>query len=69
MGDARPVVAARTSNPKGGRPHVPDRAALTGNIFARKSGIPLQMRPYELGCGRGVSCWRRLRDWQQAGEG
>jgi hypothetical protein len=21
----------------------------------------------ELGCGRGVTCWRRLRDWQQAG--
>ena len=21
----------------------------------------------ELGCGSGVTCWRRLRDWQQAG--
>jgi len=21
----------------------------------------------EMGCGSGVSCWRRLRDWQEAG--
>jgi len=25
------------------------------------------MLPQELGCGSGMSCWRRLRDWQQAG--
>jgi transposase len=23
--------------------------------------------PIELGCGSGVTCWRRLRDWTQAG--
>ena len=23
--------------------------------------------PLEMGGGSGVSCWRRLRDWQQAG--
>ncbi len=23
--------------------------------------------PQELGCGSGMTCWRRLRDWQQAG--
>jgi transposase len=21
----------------------------------------------EMGCGSGMTCWRRLRDWQQAG--
>ena len=26
-----------------------------------------QMLPQELGCGSGMTCWRRLRDWQQAG--
>jgi len=26
-----------------------------------------EMLPHELGCGSGMSCWRRLRDWQQAG--
>jgi transposase len=25
------------------------------------------MLPQELGCGSGMSCWRRLRDWQLAG--
>jgi transposase len=25
------------------------------------------MLPQELGCGSGMTCWRRVRDWQQAG--
>lgn len=25
------------------------------------------MLPKELGCGSGMSCWRRLRAWQEAG--
>ena len=25
------------------------------------------MLPQELGCGSGMTCWRRLRDWQAAG--
>jgi transposase len=25
------------------------------------------MLPQELGCGSGMTCWRRLRDWQLAG--
>ena len=32
-----------------------------------KSGIPWEMLPQEMGCGSGVTCWRRLREWQQAG--
>lgn len=32
-----------------------------------RSGIPWEMPPKELGCGSGVSCWRRLCDWQAAG--
>jgi transposase len=53
--------------PKDGRPRVPDRAALTGIIFVLKSGIPWELLPQEMGCGSGVTCWRRLRDWQAAG--
>jgi transposase len=53
--------------PKGGRPRVSDHAALTGMIFVLKSGIPWEMLPQEMGCGSGVTCWSRLRDWQQAG--
>src|SRR5215208_5445557 len=52
---------------KGGRPRVPDRAVLTGVLFVLTSGIPWEMLPREMGCGSGVTCWRRLRDWQKRG--
>jgi transposase len=32
-----------------------------------KAGIPKEYLPQELGCGSGMTGWRRLRDWQQAG--
>jgi len=50
-----------------GRPRVPDRAALTGIIFVLISGTPWEYLPREMACGSGMTCWRRLRDWQQAG--
>ena len=62
-----PLLPAETPKPKGGRPRISDRAALTGIIFVLKSGIPWEMLPPEMGCGSGVTCWRRLRDWQAAG--
>ena len=62
-----PLLPSEPPKPKGGRPRVPDRAALTGIIFVLKSGIPWEMLPREMGCGSGVTCWRRLRDWQEAG--
>src|SRR5690242_17282431 len=62
-----PLLPPRPPRPKGGRPPVEDRAALTGIIFVLKSGIPWEMLPQEMGCGSGMTCWRRLRDWQQAG--
>lgn len=36
-------------------------------LFVLRSGIPWQMLPQELGCGSGMTCWRRLRDWQAEG--
>lgn len=50
-----------------GRKPIPDRAALTGIVFVLRSGIPWQMLPQEMGCGSGMTCWRRLRAWQKAG--
>src|SRR5260370_40919316 len=59
-----PILARR---PQGGGARVSDRACLTGIVFVLRSGIPWQMLPQELGCGSGMTCWRRLRDWQRAG--
>lgn len=62
-----PLLPAEPPKPKGGRPRVPDRACLTGILFVLKTGIPWEDLPVEMGCGSGVTCWRRLRDWQDAG--
>ncbi len=62
-----PLLPPERPKPKGGRPRIADRAVLTGIVFVLQSGIPWEMLPQELGCGSGMSCWRRLRDWQRAG--
>jgi transposase len=62
-----PLLPASPPRPNGGRPRIPDRACLTGILFVLRSGIPWQMLPKELECGSGMTCWRRLRDWQQEG--
>ncbi len=62
-----PLLPKEPPKPKGGRPRVEDRAVLTGIVFVLKSGIPWEMLPKGVGRGSGSTCWRRLRDWQEAG--
>jgi transposase len=50
-----------------GRKPLDDRKALTGILFVLKTGIPWEDLPMEMGCGCGMTCWRRLYAWQQAG--
>ena len=50
-----------------GRKPIDNRRALTGILFVLRSGIPWEMLPKEMGCGSGMTCWRRLKAWQEAG--
>ena len=62
-----PLLPRYRPSPKGGRPRVPDRAALAGIIYVLRTGTAWTLLPQELGCGSGVTCWRRLDAWQRRG--
>jgi transposase len=61
-----PVVVPRRSD-RPGRPRLDDRKALCGILFVLYTAIPWEFLPQELGFGSGMTCWRRLRDWNEAG--
>lgn len=50
-----------------GRKPLDDRAVLSGILFVLHTGIAWEHLPQELGFGSGMTCWRRLRAWQEAG--
>jgi transposase len=50
-----------------GRKRLDNRRVLTGILFILQTGLPWDWLPKEMGCGSGMTCWRRARDWQQAG--
>lgn len=60
-----PVKERRFRHP--GRKRLSDRQVLTGILYVLKTGIPWSYLPQEMNCGSGVSCWRRLREWHEAG--
>ena len=61
-----PLLPKQPPKPKGGRPRVDDRDALSGILFVLKTPIPWEMLPQEMGCGSGMTCWRRLKEWHAA---
>lgn len=63
-----PLIPERTRRQRyPGRKALDDRAVLTGILVVLARGIGFERLPKELGFGSGMTCWRRLRDWQQAG--
>ena len=62
-----PLLPKEPPKSHGGRPRVPTRAVLTGILFVLKSGISWELMPAKLGCGSGMTCWRRLLPVPQAG--
>ena len=62
-----PFLPRRRPSPQGGRRPVSDRQCLIGILFVLRSGIPWEMLPQEMGCGSGVTCWRRFHAWTRAG--
>jgi transposase len=59
-----PVIERRYQYP--GRRRIDDRRCLEGILFVLFTGLPWSAVPAELGVS-GVTCWRRLQEWQQAG--
>src|SRR5205814_7222800 len=62
-----PLLPRHEPSEKGGRPRLDDRKALTGILFVLKTGLPWEDLPAEMNCGSGMSCWRRLAEWQANG--
>src|SRR6187397_2750975 len=62
-----PVLPKWSTIPRGGQPRLDDRKALTGILFVLKTGLPWEDLPVEMGCGCGMTCWRRLSAWHHAG--
>lgn len=65
----QPLIPAFTPSTRGGPRclKVSDDAALNGILFVLHTGIPWEDLPQSLGWGSGMTCWRRLRDWNAAG--
>jgi transposase len=60
-----PEVARRRR--RTGRRRRDDRAVLEGILHVLATGIAWRELPQDLDCGSGVTCWRRLREWVEAG--
>lgn len=60
-----PKVERRPRYP--GRKRHPDRLVFQGILFVLHTGIAWEHLPQELGFGSGMTCWRRLAEWTQAG--
>jgi transposase len=61
-----PLLPPWPDRSPGPRP-VPDRQCLQGVLFVLYTSIGWEDLPQELGFGSGMTCWRRLKRWTDAG--
>lgn len=61
-----PLLPVKPAGTPGPAQHDP-RLVVQGILFVLITGIGWEDLPQELGFGSGMTCWRRLRDWQAAG--
>ena len=62
-----PLLPPEPAKRRGGRPRIPNRDVLRGILFVLSTGLPWEYLPPEMGCGSGMTCWRRLKEWRAAG--
>jgi transposase len=66
--EVEPLIPVRQRRHRhSGRKALPDRLVLNGILHVLHTGIAWEDLPQEYGYRSGVTCWRRLRDWQRAG--
>ncbi|WP_416371140.1 transposase [Streptomyces sp. MB09-01] len=63
----KPLLPVPGPKLKHGRPRVPDRQALCGISFILRTGLQWEYLPQEPGFESGMTCWRRLEAWNEAG--
>lgn len=63
----QPLLPLHHPQRKGGRPRASDRACLRGIVFVLKTGIQWEELPREVFGVSGMTCWRRLHEWHEAG--
>ncbi len=62
-----PLIPPKPKQPKGGGSWKDDRLVLNGIIYVLLTGIAWKHLPKRLGWGSGVTAWRRMKAWQEAG--
>ncbi len=61
----QPLLPHKPPHPKGGRPFADDKACFAGIVYQLRNNVRWNDLP---DCfPSGVTCWRRHRDWTQAG--
>jgi len=65
--EIEPLLPAHPPDPRGGAPRKPDRPCLEGIVHVLRTGTQWQHLPRTDRWPSGSTCWRRFREWTEAG--